>query len=357
MARKSLAISPAEEIRLRINLQMHGDVLNKGSDVRYSIQRVPSGSLVIDRLTGGGFARGRHSLLYGDFMAGKSLIVYQTLALAQARGEVCALVDGEHVFDEAWFKAVGGDPDALLLYEPENANQLGNVLKLFIDRAAEVRPVDIVGIDSVASMLPKEELDYDMESESDVRVGSLARLMSLLLRQVTTMNDQTVFLWTNQWRDKISRIPGLKSTPGGHALGFYASTIIEMMQGDKETDKADVPYKGAMVARKRVNGRWVNCTLKKEKTGGRPEDSMSFMLDYNTRRIDREREIIDLGMHDDLIVRKGDYYEITPVDDEGLAIRTHGIKRAVDKLRDEALNDWLVSCIEEQTAALFEVEA
>jgi len=353
MARKSATLTSAAQLAARVNSTLKRDVVTMASDPRFELERIPTGSLVIDRLTGGGFARGRHSVLYGDFMVGKSLLLYMTMVLAQQRGETCALVDGEKVFDPEHFASLGGNPDDLILFAPPeggyNANEIGNTLRVLIDRKDEMEAASVIGIDSVASLIPEEELTHDLEA-GDARVASQARLMSLLLRILTSQNDKTTFIWTNQWRDKISRIPGLRSTPGGRSLGFYASTMVEMMTGDKETDKAPSAYKGAMVERKRVLGQWVNCTLTKEKTGARPFDTMSFLLDYETRRIDTAREIVDLGMRDGIVERKGDYYEVLTPDEK--VIRAHGIKRTLAKINeDEELRDFLIACIEEGTAA------
>jgi protein RecA len=352
VARKTLTktYSPAKALAARVNDAMKRVVITTADDARFQIERVPTGSLVIDRLTGGGFARGRHVLLYGDWMVGKSLILYMTMARAQARGEVCALVDGEKVFDADWFTSLGGNPDELLMYQPEReqftANEIGNILRLLIDRGdPEIGAASIIGIDSVASLVPEEELKHDLE-EGDARVASQARLMSLLLRVLTSSNDKTLFIWTNQWRDKISRIPNLKSNPGGRALGFYSSTMIEMMSGERETVKHQVPYKGKQVERKKVIGQWVNCTLTKEKTGGRPFDTMPFMLDFETKQIDMAREIIDIGMRDGLVVRSGDYYSLVTPDEQGA--RMHSIGRAIDKLHsDDEIREFLTLCIEE----------
>ena len=354
MPRKSVLTKKggaAATLAARVNTAMKRNVVTMASDPRFELKRVPSGSLIIDRLTGGGFARGRHVLLYGDFMVGKSLVLYMTLVLAQQRGEAVALVDGEKVFNADWFESLGGNPDELVMFQPEeqsfSANEIGNVLRLLIDKSEGLEAASIVGVDSVASLIPEEELAHDLEA-GDARVASQARLMSLLLRILTSQNDDTLFIWTNQWRDKISRIPGQRSTPGGRSLGFYASTMIEMMKGDKETAPSSVPYKGKMVERKMVEGQWVNCTLTKEKTGARPYDTLSFFLNFDDRQFDRAREIIDLGMRDGIIERTGDYYVIATPD--GGTVRAHGIKKAVAKIvGDDDLREFLTFAIEEAT--------
>jgi RecA/RadA recombinase len=334
---------------------MQRDVIRMASDDKFKIKRVPTGSLVLDRLTCGGFARGRHIYMYGDWMVGKSLIAYLTMVLAQQRGEVCAVIDPESIFDSSWFSRLGGNIDDLLMPDLANANEMGNILRLMEQKTDEFPAVDIVLIDSVASLLTGEEEKYDWESGKDVRTASLARYMSLLLRQITMANDQTIFLWINQWRDKISSIPGLKSKPGGRALDFYASTMIEFGQGDKETVEAEVIYKNQKVKRKRVAGRWVHCIQRKEKTGARPEDSRSFLLDYETKRPDVARELIDLGMEDGLIERVGDSYLIPTVEEPQVAKKYHGIKRAVNAINaDDELREFLTLCVSEQTRLLSE---
>lgn len=354
MARKGAQAAMALALRDRVNVTLKGNVVTLGSDYP-AIEKIPTGSLVLDRLTGGGFARGRHSVLYGDWQAGKSLALYRTMAQAQLRGETCALIDAENVFNADWFSQLGGDPDNLVMYpdrsllgaSKRDANELGNVLRMMIQRGEGIVPADVVGIDSVASLLPSEELEHDLE-DGDPRVASLARLMPLLLRMLTTMNDRTAFIWTNQWRDKIARIPGLKSQPGGRALGFFASQMIELSEGERETASRRVVVKGKVVERKVTMGRWVTATATKEKTGGRPGGSLYYLLDYETRMPSLAREIIDLGMVDGIVVRTGDNYSITSID--GDQIRLHGIPKTIKRIEDdEELRSGLVAMIEERT--------
>jgi recombination protein RecA len=339
----------ATEVAKRVNAQMKSEVLGFGSDERFSIKRAPTGILTIDRMLGGGFARGRHHEMYGDFAAGKSYILYCTLARAQERGEVCAIIDGEHTFNEDWFRQLGGDPDSLIGYWPRTANELAKVLQLFVHDDSAVKGVDIVGIDSVASLVTMEEMGHDFE-EGDARVASLARLMSALLRRVTAQNDDTVFIWTNQWRDKIGRIPGQKTTPGGLALSFYASTRIELMMGERQVEDMDVPRGGTIGKRKVATGQWVNCQLTKDKTGARARVPYSFMFDFNTRQIDKGREILDLSLRDGIIRRAGDHFEIwLDRDDAGKPPRVHGIKRTLSMLENEELRGRHVDWIEART--------
>src|SRR5262252_10367634 len=99
--RNSRAATLVDEINTTLGLDQG---VRLGSDPYFTITRIPTGSLVVDRITGGGFALGRHYELYGDESVGKSYIVYRTMALSQRRGNLCAVVDPEHSFDSERFR-------------------------------------------------------------------------------------------------------------------------------------------------------------------------------------------------------------------------------------------------------------
>ena len=303
MSRKT---SRSKNIVSAINAKMGKSVLHMATDERYRMQRVPTGVLAMERVSGGGFVRGRHVELYGDESAGKSLVAYQTMALAQERGEICALIDGEHVFDEDWFTRLGGYPDDLVLFQPDNAEEAIKVLMLFAESSHEVNGVSVACIDSVASMLPKEELEKDVE-EGDDRVASRARMMSRLLRRVTTMNRNTLFLWTNHVTDKIGSYGGGWTTPGGRALRFYATTRIEMRRGERVKEDRMKAKGGKLVKRPTVIGHWVQLRAEKEKSG-RPYLESSFFFDAEKGGIDEEMTIINLALEDGLLELNGQKY-------------------------------------------------
>jgi recombination protein RecA len=127
--------------------------------------------------------------------------------------------------------------------------------------------------------------------------------MSRLLRRVTTVNDKTTFLWTNQLIDKIGGYGG-SITPGGRALKFYASVRIEMKKEKKEMKPRKVVIKGKEQTKDMTVGQWVMVRAEKQKTA-RPGQEAMFYFDYERRCIDREREIINLGLQDKLITMTG----------------------------------------------------
>jgi recombination protein RecA len=334
-----------------INGALKRPVLGFASDPKFAVEHIPTGSLTMDRITGGGFPRGRHVELYGDEAAGKSYIAYRAMALAQQRGELCALVDAEKVFDEEWFTHCGGVPEDLIYFRPTTGEELIEVLMLFARGAEEVQNVSICTIDSVASILPREELEK-MPTEGDDRTASRARLMSRLLRRVTTVNDKTLFLFTNQVIDKIGGYGGTTS-PGGRALKFYASVRIEMKKEQKEKKARKVIVKGKQVEKQVVVGQWVIVRAEKQKTA-RPGQEGMFFFDYDRRCIDHEREIVNLGLTDGLITLTGKKLEF---EDEDGSLHSGIESRFLTLLReDPELAEQLEWAISERTKELLKFE-
>lgn len=310
MKKRGRKTSLAAQVRTRVNMQLvaggwPADSVGFADDDRFVIQRMPTGSLVMDRVMGGGLPRGRHVELFGDYHAGKSVIMYMTMALAQQRGEVAALIDGEKVFDKEWFAWLGGIPEDLLIYRPRTAEQVIKTLQLFGQADKDNPGASIVGIDSVASLLPKEEEQKDVE-EGDDRTAGRARMMSRLLRRVTSVNENTAFLWTNQYIDQVSGYGG-KTTPGGRALKHYASIRVEMKKLDQIKKPRKRVKKGKVESAATSVGHWVGIKAEKQKTG-RPAVESMLLFDYERKIIDPEYEIIHLGLEDGLISRSGNTF-------------------------------------------------
>ena len=269
-----------------------------GNDPYFSIVRIPTGSLVMDRVTGGGWALGRHYEIFGDENTGKSYIAYLTMALSQQRGKLACLVDPEHSFDYEWFSALGGNPEALLTLHPQNAEDAIAVMMMLAKHAEDQR-LEVVTLDSVSSLVPTEEISKDPREED--RIAGQARMMSRALRRITTVNRKTLFLWTNQERTNVGiRFGNPRTTSGGRALRFYATGRIEMRRGTKITVERPVARGNRLVKAKVQTGRWIQIRSEKEKST-RPYREGSFIFSAESNSIDISSEIIQLGLEDGLI--------------------------------------------------------
>jgi len=295
--KKGRAAALVADINQTLGLQQG---VRLGSDEYFKIERIPTGSYVLDRITGGGFALGRHYECYGSESTGKSYILYLTMALSQQRGNLCAIVDPEHSFDYERFAFLGGNPEELLAFHPENAEDAVAVMML-LAKHAQAQTLEVVGIDSVSSFVTMEEIDKDPR-EVD-RVASQARMMSRALRRITTVNKKTLFIWTNQERIDINvKFGNPRTTSGGRALRYYATGRIEFQRGPKITEKRRAVRNGQEVKTDVQIGRWIQVRVEKDKSA-RPSREGSFVFDYDLKTIDPCWEIISLGLEDELIER------------------------------------------------------
>jgi len=331
--KKSRAAALASAINNALKLE---EGIKLGSDPFFEITRIPTGSLVMDRVCGGGFALGRHYELYGDESVGKSYIVYRTMALSQRRGNLCAVVDPEHSFDSERFRFLGGNPSELLIQHPQTAEEAVAVM-MMLAKAAKEEQLEIVGIDSVSSLVTTDEAGKDPREED--RIGAQARMMSKALRRITTVNKKTLFLWTNQERTDIGvRFGNPKVTSGGRALRYYATGRVEFRRGSVVKQKAKRARAGKLVETDVSVGRWVQVRVVKDKSTS-PGREGAFVFDYRLKKISPAYEVIQLGLEDGLIDRTANgWYSYTDLEDhewKGTEKRFTGWLNKNDDLRAE----------------------
>ena len=202
-----------------------GAIMQLGDHWSQDIQGISSGSLSIDIALGGkGFPRGRVIEIFGPEASGKTTVALHAVAEAQKAGGVAAFIDAEHALDPAWAKRIGVDLESLLVSQPSYGEEGLRIAEMLIKSNA----VDIIVIDSVAALVPKNEIQ---DSEiGDTKVGLQARLMSQAMRILTpTINkSRTCLVFINQIRQKIGVMYGdPNTTTGGLALKFYASVRME----------------------------------------------------------------------------------------------------------------------------------
>lgn len=195
---------------------------------------ISSGSLAVDIALGvGGYPRGRIIEAYGQEASGKTTLALHAIAEVQRAGGTAAFIDAEHALDPVYAKAVGVDIDRLLISQPDDGEQALEIAETLTKSGA----VDIIVIDSVAALVPRNEL---LGNIGDPQMGLQARMMSQALRKLTavTSKSKTCLFFINQLRDKIGIVFGAPSvTTGGKALKFYASQRIEVTRtGTNKTD-------------------------------------------------------------------------------------------------------------------------
>ena len=198
---------------------------------------ISTGSLSLDVALGGkGLPRGRIIEIYGNESSGKTTIALHAVANAQKAGGVAAYIDAEHALDPTWAKRIGVDLESLLVSQPAYGEEALRIAEMLVKSNA----VDIIVIDSVAALVPKNEAESEI---GDPSVGLQARLMSQALRILnpTIGKTRTCVIFINQIRQKIGVMYGNpETTTGGLALKFYASCRLEVRRGPAVKDGDDV---------------------------------------------------------------------------------------------------------------------
>jgi len=272
-----------------------GTLMRLGDKPIKAVDVIPTGAFNLDIALGiGGVPKGRITEIYGAEASGKTTLSLHIAAECQKLGGIVAFVDAEHALDVAYAKRLGVQTDNMLLSQPDGGEQALEVTETLVRSSA----VDLIIVDSVAALVPKQEIEGNM---GDSHVGLQARLMSQALRKLTAIvsKSNTAVIFINQTRIKIGApaFVNPETTTGGVALKFYSSLRLEVRYGGaiKETG-ADTQVVGARTKVKVVKNKFAP-----------PFKTVEFPIIFG-QGISHLDIIIDMSANHEIVKKSGSWY-------------------------------------------------
>jgi recombination protein RecA len=288
--------------------------LFRGDDKEFDYSKIPFDIPALDRLTAGGIAKKRLTLIYGPTNVGKSYLASQICANVLNAGGKAAWIDTELSWDSAWMKRCGIDTTKIIVGQPESGEEALEAVRTLLDAS-----FDVVVLDSIAGLVPHKNLDEDFSYNP---MAWQARFVNSSLPKILpSLSNGGALVAINQVRSSIGPV-ALDNMPGGLAQSFFAHALLQVRR------KGWIEDNGSKV------GFDMEVRLRKTKIGG--ENWSSALVPF---RVDGGIDILESYIREaigkKLITQAGPWYTYKEQKYMGL----NGIKKIF--LDDAALQEEL----------------
>ena len=288
--------------------------LFRGDDKEFDYSKIPFDIPALDRLTAGGIAKKRLTLIYGPTNVGKSYLASQICANVLNAGGKAAWIDTELSWDSAWMKRCGIDTNKIIVGQPESGEEALESVRTLLDAS-----FDVVVLDSIAGLVPHKNLDEDFSFNP---MAWQARFVNSSLPKILpSLSNGGALVAINQVRSSIGPV-ALDNMPGGLAQSFFAHALLQVRR------KGWIEDNGSKV------GFDMEVRLRKTKIGG--ENWSSALVPF---RVDGGIDILESYIREaigkKLITQAGPWYTYKEQKYMGL----NGIKKIF--LDDAALREEL----------------
>ena len=312
-----------------------GSIMRLGENASMNVSAVSTGSLSLDFALGiGGIPRGRITEIYGPESSGKTTIALHVIAEVQKEGGSAAFIDAEHALDPVYARKLGVDVNNILVSQPDCGEQALEIAETLVNSGA----IDIIVIDSVAALVPRQEIEGDMGAS---HVGVQARLMSQAMRKLSgsIAKSNCIVIFTNQLREKVGVMYGNPEvTTGGRALKFYASVRIDVRRVESLKNGSE------------VIGSHTKCKVVKNKVAP-PFKTAEFDILYGSG-ISKSSEIIDMAIQLEIVEKSGAWFYF---EGDRLGQGKDNVRRLIES--DKELMDKLEGLVRDKVAKMSSEDA